>query len=205
MDSITHIAPSVNDADDSIGERPGTRIRALLARTRPLTGNEVPDVYWEGRSLIEGLALAIDLGDDDYHWDAINCATVLQFLSAIEPTAGNCFCNDPSDINATCGFHVILNFMADEMRRLAAGPKIDVETMDTAINEQRGALFEAMGIVRLAARQAERGDAGRGLSLGEATDVWTALEGAHKLLSRIADRLESSETMLSAEVPRGEY
>ena len=50
-----------------------TRIRALLARTRPLSGNEVPEVYyWEGRSLIEGLALAFDLGDDHYHWDAIN-------------------------------------------------------------------------------------------------------------------------------------
>jgi hypothetical protein len=89
-----------------------------------------------------------------------------------------------------------------------SGPKIDVEAMDTALNEQRGALFEAMGIVRLAARQAERGssdDNDRVLSLGEATDVWTALEGAHKLLGRIADRLQSSEMMLADEVPRAEY
>jgi hypothetical protein len=109
--------------DESPNERPGTRIRALLARTRPLTGNEVPDVYWEGRSLIEGLALAFDLAGDhyawDHHWDAINCATVLGFLSVIEPTAGNCFCNDQSDVNATCGFHVILDFMADELHRAA--------------------------------------------------------------------------------------
>lgn len=109
--------------DESPNERPGTRIRALLARTRPLSGNEVPDVYWEGRSLVEGLALAFDLGDDRYRWNAINCATVLGFLSAIEPTAGNCFCNDPSDVNATCGFHVILDFMADEVRRAAPKQK----------------------------------------------------------------------------------
>jgi hypothetical protein len=40
--------------EDCPEERTGTRIRALLARTRPLTGNEVPHVYWDGRSLIEG-------------------------------------------------------------------------------------------------------------------------------------------------------
>src|SRR6185437_16411308 len=97
--TVKHIALS----DDSIEERPGMRIRALLSRTRPLSGNEVPDVYWEGRSLIEGFALSSDLGDDHYHWDAIKCATVLEFLSAIEPTAGNCFCNDDSNVNATCG------------------------------------------------------------------------------------------------------
>ena len=110
-------------SDESPNERAGTRIRALLARTRPLSGNEVPDVYWEGRSLIEGLALAFDLGDENYHWDAINCATVLEFLSAIEPTAGDCFCNDQSDVNATCGFDVILDFMADELRRVAPKQK----------------------------------------------------------------------------------
>lgn len=88
------------------------------------------------------------------------------------------------------------------------GPKIDVKAMDRALNDQICALFEAMAIVRLAARQAERGssdDNGPVLSLGEATDVWTALDGAHKLMGRIADRLASSETMLSEEVSRGEY
>lgn len=119
-------------ADDSIGERPGTRIRALLARTRPLTGNEVPDVYWEGRSLVEGVALAFDLGDDQHHWDAINCATVLEFLSTIEPTEGNCFCHDQSDVNATCGFHVLLDFMADELRRVAPKAKIRKSAAEVA-------------------------------------------------------------------------
>ncbi len=105
-------------AVDSIGERPGTRIRALLARTRPLSGNEVGDVYWEGRALIESLALSYDV-ESDLTWGPSECATVLEFLSCIEPTKGHCFCNDQSDVNATCGFHVILDFMADEMRRLA--------------------------------------------------------------------------------------
>jgi len=98
-----------------------TNIRALLARTRPFAGSEVPDVYWEGRSLIEELALALDLEDDDYHWDPINCATVLEFITSIEPTAGHCFCNDRSEAkaNSTCGFHAVLQFMRDELRRNA--------------------------------------------------------------------------------------
>jgi hypothetical protein len=53
----------------------------------------VPSVSW--------LALAFDLGDDHYHWDAINCATVLEFLSTIEPTEGNCFCHDQSSPSPT--------------------------------------------------------------------------------------------------------
>lgn len=109
--------------DESPNERPGTRIRALLARTRPLSGNEVRDVYWEGRSLVEGLALAFDLGDDIDSWDVIKCATVLEFLSTIEPVAGTCFCNDPSEVNATCGFHVILDYMANELRHAAPRAK----------------------------------------------------------------------------------
>jgi hypothetical protein len=123
------VAPA--PSDDSIGERPGTRIRALLARTRPLTGNEVPDVYWEGRSLVESLALSYDV-ESDYSWGPSQCATVLEFLSAIEPTAGNCFCNDPLDVNATCGFHVILHFIADELRRLAPKAKGDKRAAEVA-------------------------------------------------------------------------
>jgi hypothetical protein len=102
-----------------------TYIRALLAKTRPLSGSEIPDVYWEGRSLIECLALAFELADDDYHWDAINCATVLKFIGVIEPITGHCFCNDRSnsEVNATCGFHVILDFMAAELRRVVPQPR----------------------------------------------------------------------------------
>jgi hypothetical protein len=117
--SIKHIAPS----EDPIEERPGTRIRALLARTRPLTGNEVPDAYRNGRSLLESLALSYDV-ESDLSWGPAQCSTVLEFLSSIEPTAGNCFCNDKSTVNATCGFHVILDFMADEMRRFTSDPSL---------------------------------------------------------------------------------
>ncbi len=87
-------------------------------------------MYWEGRSLIDGLAQAIDLDDDGYRWDAINCATVLEFMGAVEPTAGNCFCNDRSAVNATCGFRAILNFLADEVRRLAPTMKARKRTVE---------------------------------------------------------------------------
>jgi hypothetical protein len=81
-------------------------------------------VYWEGRSLIECLALAFELADDDYHWDAINCATVLKFIGVIEPITGHCFCNDrsTSEVNATCGLHVILDFMAAPLQRVVPRP-----------------------------------------------------------------------------------
>jgi len=52
----------------------------------------------EGRSLIESLALAYET-QADYDWTLSQCATVLGFLSSIEPTAGNCICNDPSEVN----------------------------------------------------------------------------------------------------------
>lgn len=99
-------------------ERESTRIRAFLAKVMPLNGGTFGESneYWEGRSLIEGLALAFDLADEDYHWDTINCATVLGFLSGIQPVKGSCFCHDNSDVNLTCGFHAVLGFMADELR-----------------------------------------------------------------------------------------
>jgi hypothetical protein len=104
-------------------ELDSTRIRAFLARTRPLTGNEVPVVYWEGRELIETLAASFDL-KGNYHWDASDCSTVLEFLCAIEPTAGNCFCNDESAVNATCGFHAILEHLADDLHRVPQKAKV---------------------------------------------------------------------------------
>jgi hypothetical protein len=97
------------------GEHPSARIQALLARTRPLSGNEVREVYWEGRSLVESLALAYQTGTD-CTWTLEQCATVLEFLATIEPTSGQCFCNDPSEVNATCGFHTLLEFMAEMIR-----------------------------------------------------------------------------------------
>ena len=86
-------------------ERPSARLRALLARSRPLEASEVPDVYWEGRSLIENLALAYEC-ETPYAWSVADCATVLCFLAVIQPTAGNCICDDPSEVNATCGLHM---------------------------------------------------------------------------------------------------
>jgi hypothetical protein len=109
--------------DECPEEREATRIRAFLAKVRPLSGNEVADSYWEGRSLIEGLALAFELADEDYHWDAINCAAVLAFLHSIEPVKGSCFCHDDSRVSLTCGFHAVLEFMADELRRQGAPAK----------------------------------------------------------------------------------
>jgi len=106
----------INGADECREERDSTRIRALLARTRPLSGNEVPEVYWTGRTLIESLALAFDLGaENQQHWNPVQCATVLRFLAVIEPAEGDCFCHDESRVNATCGLHVILDFVAGQL------------------------------------------------------------------------------------------
>ena len=49
--------PAASVADRENSEYECRSVRALLARTRPLSGNEVPDVYWEGRGLLEQWAL----------------------------------------------------------------------------------------------------------------------------------------------------
>jgi hypothetical protein len=106
--------------DECPEERTGTRIRAFLAKVKPLVGSVGEnDTYLEGRALIEGLALAWDLESDGHHWDSMECATVLTFLHWIQPVKGSCFCDDNSRVNATCGFHAILKFMADQLHRLA--------------------------------------------------------------------------------------
>src|SRR5579871_720647 len=106
------------ESDDTVlGERTSSRIRALLARTRPLSGNEVPDEYWDGRQLVESLALAFYTRDEAYHWSPVQCGLALTWLSLSEPIKGSCFCNDPSDVNATCGLQALLEFIADEMGR----------------------------------------------------------------------------------------
>jgi hypothetical protein len=102
-------------------------IRGFLSQVKPLEGNEVQDEYFEGRSLIERLALALEVNTKGYHWDATQCATVLGFLTLIQPVKGACFCDDRSYSihNATCGFHVILYFARDQMRRMATWePKV---------------------------------------------------------------------------------
>jgi hypothetical protein len=114
--------------DEAPSERESTRIRAFLVRTKPLDGCTFgeQDEYWEARALLEQLALAYDMGTEDYHWDAVQCATVVDFLSWIEPVKGTCFCHDQIEelgVSTTCGFHVILQFAAEEMRRLAPKAK----------------------------------------------------------------------------------
>jgi hypothetical protein len=71
--------------------------------------------------------------------------------------------------------------------------------MDQALIDVRGTLFQAMSIVRMAARAAEDDpDAD--------VDVWVSLDAAHEILSRVADRLQDSESLLADEVlPHGEY
>lgn len=75
---------------------------------------------------------------------------------------------------------------------------VPVREIDEALLDQRIVLFQAMGIVRLASKEIQR-EHGR-------ADAWTALDGAYELLSRIADRVECADAMLSEEVPeRGVY
>jgi hypothetical protein len=109
--------------DKHDAESEGNRIRAFLATVKFLDGCEVVEDYWEGRSLIERLALVRDLNAKNYHWDAIECATVLDFLHWIQPVKGSCFCNDDSELNATCGFHAVLEFLSDEVRRMGKPAK----------------------------------------------------------------------------------
>jgi hypothetical protein len=111
--------------DDAPSDRPCTRIRAFLARTRPLSGNETPNVYWEGRSLIESLALTYEIMTvDDYEWTLPQCALVLAFLQAIEPVKGHCFCGgfDREAVSTTCGHHLVLQQIEDQLRRI--GPQV---------------------------------------------------------------------------------
>jgi hypothetical protein len=86
-------------------------------------------------------------------------------------------------------------------RKIVAPKTSAAREMDKALNSVRGTLFQAMGIVRMATETIRGGSAYPRAD----TDAWTALEGAHEILSRIADRLETSETMLADEVPHGEY
>jgi hypothetical protein len=80
-------------------------------------------------------------------------------------------------------------------------PTINVDSMDAALLGPREALFQAMGIVRMASNAIQEPSHDRA-----DTDAWTALNGAYELLSGIADRLESTEAMLAREVPeRGVY
>ena len=110
-----------HEVDSPPEDRAGTRIRAFLARTRPLKGTTWGDrdAFWEGRALIEQLALALDMRNPDYHWSPAECAAVLTLLHAIEPHRGACYCDENPDerISITRGYHAVLEFMAEEMAR----------------------------------------------------------------------------------------
>jgi hypothetical protein len=106
-------------------ERTSTRLRAFLARTRPTLGADVPDWYWDGRQLIEQLALHFELGtQDESNWGAGECIEVLRYITLVQPVEGACFCNDASAVNATCGFHALLFFVIDV---IAALPKPSIK------------------------------------------------------------------------------
>lgn len=115
--------PKQQFADADPSERESTLIRGFLAKVIPLKGCGVNDKYWVGRSLIESLAVAFDADDDDYHWNAADCAAVLDFFAWVQPVKGSCYCDDNSTVNTTCGFHEIIMFMAAELRRVARPAK----------------------------------------------------------------------------------
>ncbi len=96
------------------------QLRAFLARTRVLSGCDYgsDDDFWNGRGLIEELALARETGTM-LSWSPGQCADVIHFIHNIQPTKGNCFCNDDSEISATCGFHVVLEFVEKQLRKEA--------------------------------------------------------------------------------------
>ena len=117
-------------------ERTSARLRAFLARTRPLVGNHVPEWYWDGRQLIERLALHYEVGtQDECHWGADECAEVLRYITLVQPVDGACFCNDQSALNATCGFHALLDFVIDAIEAL---PKLPAEIGDREQPQQEG-------------------------------------------------------------------
>jgi hypothetical protein len=116
-------------AEEIPTERSGTRIRAFLSKVKPLSGCTFgeQDEFWEGRALIEQLAVSYDVQSDEYRWDALQCATVIDFLSMLEPVKGTCFCRDQIEelgVSTTCGFHIILQFAAEEMRRIGSAEVI---------------------------------------------------------------------------------
>lgn len=83
---------------------------------------------------------------------------------------------------------------------------VSVEAMDLALNTQCCALYQVMGIVELASRVLQ----GYGSPLANTSrqhDIeiaWAALDGAHTLLDRVTDKLQTSEALLAKEVSHGE-
>jgi hypothetical protein len=72
--------------------------------------------------------------------------------------------------------------------------------IDVALQDLRGQVLQAAVIVNLATKAIR--DSG---SHDSVTTAWTSLTAVHALMSKIADRLQSSETVLLGYAPRGEY
>jgi hypothetical protein len=105
--------------DNCLEERTSTRIRRFLAVTKPIDpAAEDIDTFQTGKALIEDLAEKCRL-ERTARWDAADCASVLCFIHLIQPMDGECFCNDASRVNATCGYHAVLEFMEQQMWRMA--------------------------------------------------------------------------------------
>jgi hypothetical protein len=82
----------------------------------------------------------------------------------------------------------------------------EISRMNSALSDVRSTLFQAMGIVRMASSTISEPS----YEKAETDEypgafVWTALDGAHEILCRVADRLMDSATLLAGEVPHGEY
>jgi len=87
----------------------------------------------------------------------------------------------------------------EQLETIARGPTtVDVDAMDQALNRQCCALYQAMGIIELAADAIRHEPDRRTIE-----KAWAALYGAHKLMDRITDRLQTCETMLAKEVDHG--
>jgi hypothetical protein len=118
MAKLSNLTPKTPTAGACQAPDDTLSIRAFLARTRPLSGCDFgsADGFHNGRGLVEELALSIESGTT-LRWSLDQCADVLRFVHAVEPTKGNCFCADKSEVSATCGLHAILEFVEKRLRR----------------------------------------------------------------------------------------
>lgn len=79
---------------------------------------------------------------------------------------------------------------------------VAVTAINRALDDLRDPLFQAMGIVRMTSHAAMDSTYSK-----VETDIWTSLDVAHEILSRIVDRTQSADALLAdeEEVPHGEY
>jgi hypothetical protein len=118
-----HSAAVVKAENECPAERPSTRINAFLAKTMPLGGSCFcgTEGFHRGRKLIEELALHFQVQIALPRWNHGQCADVLCYVHCCQPVPGACFCNDQlgEAISITCGFHEVLEFVENQLRRPA--------------------------------------------------------------------------------------